>query len=147
MKLTIRTDYSLRVLIFLGASHEKKHTIGEISALYGISKHHLVKVVHQLGQLGYVETVRGQGGGLRLAVKPEEINIGKVVKELELNFDMVQCFEKDNNGCLITSACLLKGALNKALNSFFKILEQYTLKDVLKNQNQLNEIFDLTQNK
>src|SRR5690606_31741681 len=112
MKLTQYSDYSLRVLIYLGLRGEALSTISAISESYGISRNHIVKVVHQLGQLGYVETLRGKNGGLRLAHRPEDINVGEVVRYTEANMSLVECFG-DQNACVLTPNCVLRGALNE----------------------------------
>ena len=117
----------------------EKATISEISEAYNISRNHLVKVVHQLSQLGYVETLRGQGGGLKLSREPADINLGQVVRECEPNFDVVECFA-DSDTCRIAPACGLKGVLGKALEAFFKTIDAYTLQDVLRNKKQLHQL-------
>lgn len=132
MQLTRFTDYTLRVLIAVGVSKNRNATIGGISAQYGISKNHLMKVVQQLGRRGYLETVRGKGGGLRLAVPAEEINLGKVVREVEGGFHLVPCFDPSRpDQCTITPSCVLKGALGRALGAFLDVLDGYTLADLI----------------
>lgn len=131
MRLTRYTDYSLRVLIYLGTKPERLATISEIAAYYGISRNHLMKVVHQLGTLGYIETLRGKGGGIRLALPPAEIGIGKVVRDTEENLDIVECFNPENRGCVILPVCQLKSVLGEALESFLATLDLYTLEDLL----------------
>jgi len=138
MKLTHYSDYSLRVLIFLGIRTERLATISEISESYGISRNHVVKVVHHLGQLGYVETLRGKRGGLRLAGKPEDINIGKLVRETEASLQIVECFG-DDQACVLSPVCVLKNVLNEALVAFLATLDQYTLKDLIKPAHELDE--------
>ena len=102
MRLTAYTDYTLRTLMYLGTHRDRLVTIQDIADLHLISKNHLMKVVHQLGLSGIVETVRGRNGGLRLAREPSEINIGTVVRETESDFFMAECFNKDNNTCPLT---------------------------------------------
>ena len=114
MRLTAYTDYTLRTLMYLGANRDRLVTIQDIADLHLISKNHLMKVVHQLGLSGIVETVRGRNGGLRLAREPSEINIGKVVRETESDFFMAECFNKENNTCPLTPDCKLKSALGQA---------------------------------
>lgn len=138
MKLTQFTDYSLRVLIFLGAlEKEERVNVQEIASIYKISKHHLTKVVHNLGKLGLVETLRGRGGGIRLAKQPSEINIGWLVRETEETFHLVECFDPEENGCFINSICGLKGILNQGLEAYFATLDQFTLEDVLSQRSTL----------
>lgn len=132
------TDFSLRVLIYLGTKEKKElSTIQAISDAYGISKNHLMKVTHELGKLGYIETIRGRGGGIRLAKKPEDIVIGQVVRKTEDDFHLVECFDCKTNTCVISPVCGLKGALNRALFAYLKVLDEYTLADFLLQKHQL----------
>ncbi|TVP88790.1 MAG: Rrf2 family transcriptional regulator [Alkalicoccus sp.] len=138
MHLTQYTDYSLRVLMYLAVKDDKQlFQIKEISDSYGISKTHLMKVVYKLGKLGYIETVRGRNGGMRLLKKPEDINIGAVVRHTEENFHMVECFNRENDTCPITSACRLQHAIGDALQAYLEVLDQYTLADITKNRQAL----------
>jgi Rrf2 family nitric oxide-sensitive transcriptional repressor len=130
MRLTTFSDYSFRVLIYLGAAPEGLATIESISAAYGISSNHLMKVVHRLAQLGYIETVRGKGGGMRLARPPEAINVGEVLRATEDGFDLVECMD-DGDNCRITRACVLRHVLGEARDAFLKVLDGYTLADLL----------------
>ena len=132
MQLTRFTDYTLRVLISVAVDVRGAVTIGEISAQYGISRNHLMKVVQHLGHLGYLETVRGKGGGLRLAVPASEIRLGDVVRDVEGGFDIVPCFDKTRpDMCVIAPACVLKGVLRGALSAFLDVLDGYTLEDLI----------------
>jgi Rrf2 family transcriptional regulator, nitric oxide-sensitive transcriptional repressor len=138
MRMTMYTDYALRVLMYLGAKKDGElSTIQGISDAYGISKNHLMKVTHKLGQLGYVETVRGRGGGVRLAVPPEDINIGTVVRQTEDDFNIVECFSTTANQCVLSPICGLRGALNQALLAYLAVLDQHTLADFLINKEDL----------
>lgn len=134
MKLTTYTDYSLRTLIYLAALNEERLcNIQEISTAYGISKNHLMKVVHHLGKLGIIETIRGRNGGFRLAKKPEDINIGKLIRQTEEDFYLVECFNPDNpNPCVITPICGLTHMLREALQAYLQVLDKYTLADIVK---------------
>jgi len=141
MKLTQYTDYSLRVLIFLGALEEDERVnVQEIASIYHISKHHLTKVVHNLGKLGLIETMRGRGGGIRLDKKPDQINIGWLIRQTEEDFHLVECFNPEENGCVINSACTLKGILNQALEAYFATLDRFTLADLLANRSSLQAL-------
>ena len=134
MHLTRYSDYSLRVLIFLGVKGRELATIPEIAAAYGISRGHLMKVVQTLGQLGYIETLRGRGGGLRLGMAPNKIGVGKVLRQTEESFELVDCLSGDRTSerkCAITSACKLRGMLAEALQAFLQVLDQYTLADII----------------
>jgi len=141
MQLTLYTDYSLRVLVYLGLKDEGLSTITEISDNYGISRNHLVKVVHNLSNNGFIHTMRGKGGGMRLAFSPEGINIGTVVRATENNFNIVECFDLENSDCPITPVCALKGALKEASRNFLSVLDSYTLADVLVNRDELAASF------
>ncbi|ADP31414.1 HTH-type transcriptional repressor NsrR [Bacillus atrophaeus] len=135
MKLTNYTDYSLRVLIFLATQHtEDLCNIKQIAETYSISKNHLMKVIYQLGQLGYVETIRGRGGGIRLGMAPEDINIGEVVRKTEDDFNIVECFDSGKNLCIISPVCGLKHVFNEALLAYLSVLDKYTLGDLVKNK-------------
>jgi Rrf2 family nitric oxide-sensitive transcriptional repressor len=140
MRLTTFTDYSLRVLMYVAIHPGGRATIGEIATAYDISEHHLTKVAHFLGKEGYLENLRGRGGGLRLARAPTEINVGEVVKLTEGGDVPAECFERDTNCCAITADCRLKFALSKAVDAFYGTLRQYTLEDVVANRNALGRV-------
>jgi len=130
--------------MYLGARGEEQlSTIQEIADAYNISKNHLMKVTYDLGKLGYIETIRGRGGGIRLAKDPNSIIIGEVVRQTEEDFHIVECFDKENNLCKIAPECRLKSALNEALQAYLKVLDQYTLEDVLGSKQSLLELFGL----
>lgn len=129
MQLTLFTDYSLRVLMYLSENQDRLCTVKEISARYGVSNNHIVKVVHKLAQLGYIRSQKGKGGGIALLKKPEDINLRDLVASLEPGFMLVECFDASSNTCKITTACRLKGILGEALKSFLDTLGRYTLAD------------------
>jgi Rrf2 family nitric oxide-sensitive transcriptional repressor len=131
MQLTRFTDYSLRVLIHLGTHPDTQATVAGIASGYGISRHHLTRVVHQLGLKGYIETVRGKGGGFRLARRPELIRIGDVVRDMEPGFELAECFRPGENACRLLPACALKPVLAEAGRAFLSSLDGYTLADLL----------------
>jgi Rrf2 family nitric oxide-sensitive transcriptional repressor len=139
MKLTQYTDYSLRVLMYLGMQKGQSVTISEIAARHQISRNHVMKVVYELGQLGYLKTTRGKNGGVQLGRTPTQINVGKLVRETEKNLEIVECFGPDDH-CAITSACILKSALSTALRAFFDVLDGYTLKDLLAPEAKLQKL-------
>lgn len=130
MRLTRYTDYSLRVLIYLALAGDQRSTIQAIADSYRISKNHLTKVVHELQRAGYVDTVRGKHGGLRLRLAPHEVNIGRLVRETERDLAIVECFG-DANRCVITPHCVLQSVLGDALDAFLRTLDRYTLADLL----------------
>lgn len=125
MRLTRYTDYALRVLLFLAARPERLASIGEITRAYGVSQSHVMKVVNDLVNAGWLTSVRGRSGGIRLAKAPEEINVGAVVRHTEGGFDLVDC-----GSCVIAPACGLTGALKDALDAFLTTLDGYTLADI-----------------
>jgi len=129
MQLTLHSDYSLRVLIYLSQTDKKISTITEISKFYQISKNHLVKVVHKLAQYGFIISTQGKGGGIQLAKKSSEIKVGDVVRKMEPNFNLVECFNEKTNQCVITDVCRLKGVMELGMKAFFNVLDQYTLVD------------------
>jgi Rrf2 family nitric oxide-sensitive transcriptional repressor len=130
MKLTQYTDYSLRVLMYLGGKPDEKVQIDEIAEFYHISKNHLMKVVNHLANLGYVKTMRGRGGGIMLNYKPQDLKLGDIVRNTEDNFHMAECFREDNE-CVLTKICGLTPILSSALNAYLSTLDQYTLEDIV----------------
>lgn len=168
MRLTNYSDYALRSLIYLAVKPEPQllANISDIADSYHISKSHLTKIIHQLGQLGYIESVRGKHGGIRLACAPKDINLGVLIKQIEPDFDLVECFATPVNvsernprstglpiklidevesqkiktvGCVISPVCQLKGVFFEALTAFITVLEGYTLADIIYNQDELSQ--------
>jgi Rrf2 family transcriptional regulator, nitric oxide-sensitive transcriptional repressor len=130
MRLTDYTDYSLRVMLYLAVRQEGLTTIQEISDAYGISKNHLMKVVQRLGELGWVDTVRGRNGGLRLDPRSSSLTIGEVVRKTENDFSIVGCFGNETEGhqhCVIQSHCRLKSVLAAARDAFLTELDHHTV--------------------
>ncbi len=132
MRLTMYTDYSLRVLLYLASREEETVTITELADFYKISRNHLVKVVHNLGLKGYILTTRGRNGGIKLARTAKEILVGDVVRSTEPDFDLLECFNPATDQCVITRSCSLKSVLFNAQKSFLSELDQYTLADIAK---------------
>lgn len=130
MRLTHFTDLSLRLLMFLAVKPNGLATIQEVAGRYGISRNHLMKVAQQLVKEGFVESVRGRGGGLRLKRLPSEIRVGDVVRATEDDFRMVECFEAGKTSCTLLPACRLKGVLGDALAAYLAVLDQHTLADL-----------------
>ncbi len=130
MQLTAHTDYALRVLIYLNVNNEKLVTITELAEFFGISRNHLVKVVHKLGVKGFIKTVRGKGGGIRLSRPGQEISIGNVVREVEGRFQMAECFNPKKQGlCPLENGCGLTGLLGQAIEQFLQTLDKAVLSD------------------
>ncbi len=130
MQLTQFSDFSLRTLIFLSAHPEELVPISRIASAFEASPHLLTKAAKLMIQLGYVEGVRGRHGGLRLAMAPEDIVIGEVIRKTEPHLDIVECFSPSTNTCPIRGACELEKALKSAHNAFFEVLDGYTLADL-----------------
>lgn len=135
MRLTLHTDYALRVLVHVGLRDGDLVTISEIADCYGISKNHLTKVVHQLGRGGYLETVRGKYGGVRLLVQPEDVRLGEFVRRTEEDFALARCMRADI-GCndetrLMQGGCIARVAFGQGLAAFFAALDRYTLADMI----------------
>jgi Rrf2 family transcriptional regulator, nitric oxide-sensitive transcriptional repressor len=126
MKLTLFTDYSIRVLLYLAARPDRLCSIPEIARAYGVSQNHLTKVVHELARAGYVATARGRFGGIRLGRAPEDINVGALIRFTEENFDLVEC-----GTCIITQVCGLPRVLKEALAAFLAVLDRYTIADLM----------------
>lgn len=139
MQLTTYTDYSIRVLLYLGALNEQERSnIKEIASIYQISEHHLGKIVFELGKLGLIKTIRGRNGGICLAKSPNDINLGWLVRQTEGNVTLVECFNGKENACVISPVCTLKGVLYQALQAFFSVLDSYTLADLITNKVELS---------
>lgn len=144
MHLTSFTDYTLRVLLYLGVrpADEPLATIGDIARAYAISEHHLTKVVHHLAKHGYVKTTRGKGGGMQLARPADQINLGEVVRSAEEKRPLIECYKDGRPDCLILPACNLPRILAQALRAFFEVLDKHTLADLMRSPEKLAIIFE-----
>lgn len=131
MQLNDFTDYSLRVLVYAAAHPERSCATADVADAFGISRHHVVKVVHSLQQLGYIRTMRGRHGGFRLALAPEQICLGDVVRRTEGTLRLVECFDRERSACPLTPACGLKRALGEAFDAFFGTLDRWSLADII----------------
>lgn len=140
MKLTSFSDYTLRVLMYLALRGERLATIPEIAAAYGISQNHLMKVVHQLARNGVIESVRGKGGGIRLAQAPQTIRLGKIVRASEGAGPIVECLSGQPRNCCISPACRLTSILVRAFDALYATLDEYTLADLIEQPQQLHAI-------
>ena len=140
MRMTLHTDYGLRMLTYLAAHPGRSCTVGEIAETYGLSRNHLLKVALKLGRNGFVETTRGRAGGLRLARAPAAIGIGAAVRCLEEDFALVECFN-GGGGCIIAPACRLKGIFGEALAAYMAVLDTYTLQAAVENSSALRLLF------
>tara|TARA_B110000093_G_C12938493_1_gene396947 strand:- start:535 stop:960 length:426 start_codon:yes stop_codon:yes gene_type:complete len=134
MQLTKYTDLSLRVLMHLALQRDAISRIKDIAESYNVSRNHLVKVVHNLSTLGYIHSTQGRNGGIRLAVSPDDIVVGDIVRAVEPSLCLIDC---ESQQCPISSACLLKEALDEAMSTFLKTLDGYTVSDLVRNKPQL----------
>ncbi len=141
MQLTRQTDYAIRVMIYLGIQpDERLVTISDIAQHFDISRNHLMKIVHKLGMMSYIQTVRGKFGGLRLEREPSSVNLGKLVRDFEVTLEIVDC---NKLTCPITGACELKPVMQKAQAAFLAVLDEYTLQDLLSNPADLRSLLGL----
>jgi len=143
MRLTTYTDYSLRLLIYVAACGEDFATIPQVAESYGISRHHLVKVAHQLGVKGYLATTRGKNGGLRLARAAQEIVVGDVVRNMEPDMAIVPCLHTEGSDCRIVPACRLRNALDDGRKAFLAVLDQVTLADLMHSRKKLQQLLQI----
>ena len=147
MRLTVYTDYAIRVLMYLALKKDGLATIAEIATSYDISKNHLMKVTHQLGVAGYVETVRGRGGGLRLAKRIDAVGLGEIVRHTEPDMAIVACLKPIDAPCVIRPCCVLRRALEKARAAFMDVLDGYTLEDLIQPRGRLVDLLGISQSK
>ena len=143
MRLTVYTDYALRLLMYLAVKDDGLATIAEVAESYDISRNHLMKVAHQLGVAGYVATVRGRSGGLKLARPAADINLGDVVRCTEQDMALVPCMSPVDAACAIRPSCLLKRALDRATAAFLSVLDEYSLGDLVKPRHALRGLLDI----
>jgi Rrf2 family nitric oxide-sensitive transcriptional repressor len=129
MKLSLFSDYALRVLIY-ASLRKGLFQLQDVSEAYGISRNHLAQVVHRLGQLGYLENRRGRGGGCRLVLQPNEVRLGHLIRQTEDQLKVMECFDPLTNTCNLNGCCLVKGALAEAMSAFYTSLDRYTLADI-----------------
>jgi Rrf2 family nitric oxide-sensitive transcriptional repressor len=142
MRISQFTDYAFRLLIAVASRHPELTTIAQVAKAYNISHHHLSKIARELGRSGYLETVRGRHGGLRLARPAEEISIGAIARFAERGSPLVECFDERTNRCVITPACQLKFMLADAETAFFKTLDGHTLAEIIAHRRRLRPYFN-----
>ena len=143
MRLTLQTDYALRMLMYLAIHRGRPCRVTDVATDYGISRNHLLKVALKLGRLGYLTTARGRTGGIALARQPENLNLGEVVRQMEDGFDLTECMRRGGQ-CAITPACRLKGVVGRALDAFLGVFDSFTLADLTGNRTELIELLELT---
>jgi Rrf2 family nitric oxide-sensitive transcriptional repressor len=139
MRLTLHTDFALRVLIQVSLNEGKLTTISEIAQSFDISKQHLMKIVNDLSQKGYLDTVRGRNGGIRLMRDPRDINIGQMVRDTEDQLDVIGCLERKGY-CQIERVCVLRGILRDATDAFLAVLDSHTLADLIRPHKALSSL-------
>jgi Rrf2 family nitric oxide-sensitive transcriptional repressor len=143
MELSRFTDYSLRVLIYAAAREGEKITLSELAQAYRISHHHLVKIVHYLGKLGYLQNRRGRSGGILLGRKATEIRVGDVIRKTESHFNLVECFSAGSDTCRISPTCRLKGVFQEATQAFLDVLDHYTIEDLVQSRSSILRLLSL----
>ncbi|WP_426131687.1 RrF2 family transcriptional regulator [Pararhizobium sp. PWRC1-1] len=145
MRLTVYSDYALRLMMYLGLRENGLSTIDDVANAYGISKAHLMKITHELGKKGLIETVRGRQGGMRLGRETKSIRVGEIVRACEPDFALVPCMEADVGiVCAVQPACILKRALAQAGKAFLEVLDGYTLQDLVAPQTALRDLLHLS---
>ena len=143
MRLTLQTDYALRVLTYVGLKRDELATVAEIVRRFDISEGHVMKVVHRLAQLGYVQTLRGRNGGIRLAREPGAITAGAVVRDMEPELGVLGCLQDRSGYCCIEECCVLRRALREATSAFLATLDRYTLTDLMAPRQALSMVLQL----
>ena len=142
MRLTLQTDYALRMLMYLAIHQGRACRVTDVAVEYGISRNHLLKVALRLGRLGYVTTARGRSGGIALGRRPEDISLGEVVRQTEDDSALVECMRRDGGLCVISPACRLKGVVGKALEAFLVVFDGFTLADIVRNESELTKLLE-----
>ena len=143
MRMTLHTDYALRMLIYVATRRDGTCTVNDVAEAYGLSRNHLLKVAQTLRDLDIVETTRGRAGGIRLARAPEAIAIGALVRATEEEFSLAECMQTGGRACAISPACRLKGMLHEALGAFLAVLDKYTLADIVRNRASLGPLLGI----
>ena len=143
MRLSVYTDYALRLLMHTAARDPERVTIDEIAGVFRISRNHLVKAVYQLGLGGYLKTHRGRRGGFTLGMAPADIRIGELVRHTESSLVLVECFDLGTNQCRLFPACRLRGMLSEAMQAFFSVLDQHTLADLVAEPGEIRKALSL----
>lgn len=134
MRLTVYTDYTLRVMMYLALKYPSGEvaTIDDISGAYRISRNHLTKIIHELSQVGLIETTRGRAGGARLARAPNEISVGEIVRVAEKDFSVVRCHDTAvAHDCAIFPACNINRRFYRAVDAFLHELDTMTLREAI----------------
>mgnify|MGYP003282230901 CR=1 FL=1 len=131
MYLSKFTDYSFRIMMYLGNHPNELYTVDELSSILNLSTHHIKKIIYTLSKNGYILSTKGRNGGVKMGKNPKDINLGTLLQITEDNLNILECFSPENNTCNINNNCKLKPIINDALNSFKQKLSEYTLEDIL----------------
>ncbi len=143
MQLSAYSDYALRVLIQAALRRPHRVTVDEVAETFGISRHHLVKIVHDLGRHGYLQTQRGMGGGFTLDRAPQDIRVGDVVRLGEETDTVMDCIDQPGRPCRLYPVCRLKGVLDEAAAAFFAVLDAYTVADLVKYPSKIRAVLQI----
>ncbi|MCP4933998.1 MAG: Rrf2 family transcriptional regulator [bacterium] len=143
MRITAYSNYALRTLMYSGLKGGELSRVKDIAVAYNISKAHLVKCVHQLGQWGYLDNYRGRNGGFKLAKAPGDITVGEILRKTEDGFDLVECFVPATSTCPLTGLCELSLTFNKALAAFLEVVDDVTVEDLIVGRKDLMQALDL----
>ena len=144
MQLTRQTDFGLRILVFLALENDRLVKLEQIATAHEISYSHLLKISHRLVEFGYIQTLRGRRGGVRLAQEPADIRVGDVIRDLEGQFALADCMETKANTCRIAPMCRIRSIYWEALEAFFDILSRYTIADLAKQRPELRAALALS---
>jgi Rrf2 family nitric oxide-sensitive transcriptional repressor len=142
MRMSLHTDYALRMLIYLAVREPRPCTVNDVAESYGISRNHLLKVALNLKNMGIISTARGRSGGIRLAVAPGKVTVGTVVRELGQGFPVVECMKAEGDGCALSPACRLKGVVREAIGAYLSVFDKYTLADLVANREELANVLE-----
>lgn len=146
MKLTSQTSYAIRMLMYCHSKGELA-TVKEVAKFYGLPERFLFKILLSLNAAGYMETLRGRNGGIRLARPADQIRLGDVIRDIEENFELAECFQAEGSDCPLVTSCGMNEALNRALAGFFDILNEYTIADLARNNHNINVLMQLNKAK
>ena len=147
MRITAYSNYALRTLMYAALKGDELSRVKDIAAAYNISKAHLVKCVHQLGQWGYLDNYRGRNGGFKLAKHAKDITVGEILRQTEDGFDLVECFVPSTSNCPLTGLCELSNTFQKALAAFLEVVDDVTIEDMIASRVELMEALNLTPQK
>ncbi|MEP2943518.1 MAG: iron-responsive transcriptional regulator RirA [Hyphomicrobiales bacterium] len=143
MRLTKQANYAVRILMYCAANADGLSKVATIAKVYDVSEYFLFKILQPLVESGYIETVRGRSGGIRMAKSAADITLGEVIRAAEDKFIMAECFEEDATSCPLLSSCAFNSALSEALGAFFKVLDSYTIEDLVVNKSRVRELLGM----